>query len=352
MASFPVLLKNDTAKGLLENLADMGVTPRMARQIQASVIRRGELPPAQPGFSANMLERVRQRTVLPNLTLVRKLVSPADAFAKYLFRGEGGDLFEAVRIPIMHRPDDRKYIVCVSSQVGCPLGCVFCATGRMGFRRNLATWEIVDQAIQIQADSEFPVRGIVFMGMGEPMLNYDAVMTAASIFSEPCGMAIHAKSITLSTVGILSGIRRFTTEGRKYQLIISLTSAHPARRAELLPVEKTNPTAEVIAALREYHAATRRRVTLAWIMISGVNVSERDAAELAELTRDLPVKIDLIDVNDPSGQFKPPTRDELNIFRDALRKHIPAPVLRRYSGGQDIQAACGMLAASPLNRLS
>ena len=182
------------------------------------------------------------------------------------------------------------------------------------------------------------------MGMGEPMLNYDAVMTAASIFSEPCGMAIHAKSITISTVGIVPGIRRFTSERRKYQLIVSLTTANPARRMELLPVEKTHPTSELIAALREYHAVMRRRVTLAWIMMSGVNMSERDAEELAELTRDLPVKIDLIDVNDPTGQFKPPSTDELNAFRDALRKHIAAPVLRRYSGGQDIHAACGMLA--------
>lgn len=344
MALFPILLKNLTADQLYEGLAPAGVKPRVARQIQTAVIRHGEMPPAQPGISAKVLDQVRQLTTIPNLALVEKLVSPTDGFAKYLFRGDGGDLFEAVRIPIMHRPDDRKYIVCVSSQVGCPLGCAFCATGRMGFRRNLAAWEIVDQAIKIQADSEFPVRGIVFMGMGEPLLNYDAVITAASIFSEPCGMAIHAKSITISTVGIVSGIRRFTAERRKVQLIVSLTTANSARRMALLPVERTNPTAELVAALREYHATMGRRVTLAWIMMSGVNMSERDAEELAELTRNLPVKIDLIDVNDPTGKFKPPLREELNAFRDALRKHIPAPVLRRYSGGQDIHAACGMLA--------
>ena len=343
----PVLLKNLTAEGLCAALAQAGLKPRAARQIQASVLRRGKWPDPQPGLPAAVLDRVRELANIPNIERVEKTVSPSDGFAKYLFRGENGDLFEAVRIPIMHRPDDRKYIVCVSSQVGCPLGCVFCATGRMGFRRNLAPWEMVDQVIKIQADSDFPVRGIVFMGMGEPMLNYDAVMTAAAIFSEPCGMAIHAKSITVSTVGLIAGIRRFTQERRKYQLIVSLTSANPARRAELLPVEKTQPTAELIAALREYHAVMRRRVTLAWIMISGVNMGDRDAEELAKLTRDLPVKIDLIDVNDPTGKFKPPSRDELNAFRDALRKHIAAPVLRRYSGGQDINAACGMLAVSP-----
>ena len=342
-----ILLKNQTAEELHAALALAGMTPRAARIIQTAAVRRNEWPAPQTGMSADLLARVQAAATIPNLEVAGKTVSPTDGFTKYLFRGADGETFESVRIPILHRPEDRKYIVCVSSQVGCPLGCAFCATGRMGFRRNLAPWEMVDQVIKIQADSDFPVRGIVFMGMGEPMLNYDAVMTAAAIFSEPCGMAIHAKSITVSTVGLIAGIRRFTQERRKYQLIVSLTSANPARRAELLPVEKTQPTAELIAALREYHAVMRRRVTLAWIMISGVNMGDRDAEELAKLTRDLPVKIDLIDVNDPTGKFKPPSRDELNAFRDALRKHIAAPVLRRYSGGQDINAACGMLAVSP-----
>ena len=182
------------------------------------------------------------------------------------------------------------------------------------------------------------------MGMGEPMLNYDAVMTAASILSEPCGMAIDSKSITISTAGVVPGIRRFTAERRRFQLIVSLTSANPARRAELLPVEKAHPTPDLMAALREYHAATRRRVTLAWIMMAGVNTGEQDARELGELARGLPVKIDLIDVNDPTGRYRPPSREELAAFRDALRKHVGAPVLRRYSGGADIWAACGMLA--------
>lgn len=339
-----ILLKNCTADDLCRKLADSGLKPRAARQIQASVLRRDELPAAQPGLPKKVLDRVLEMARVPNLALARKTVSPTDGFAKYLFLGEGDDVFEAVRIPIMHRPDDRKYIVCVSSQVGCPLGCAFCATGRMGFQRNLAPWEMVDQVIKIQADSEFPVRGIVFMGMGEPMLNYDAVIAAARILSEPCGMAIAAKSITICTAGVVPGLRRFTAEGHAYRLLVSLTSADSKTRAGLMPVERAHPTSELIAALREYHAATRQRVTLAWTMISGVNTREEDARMLAELTRGLPVKLDLIDVNDPSGRFKPPSRDELNAFRDALRKHLAAPVARRYSGGSDIAAACGMLA--------
>jgi 23S rRNA (adenine2503-C2)-methyltransferase len=182
------------------------------------------------------------------------------------------------------------------------------------------------------------------MGMGEPLLNYDAVMRAAGILAAPCGMAIAAKAITISTAGIVAGIRRFTSERRPYRLLVSLTAADPARRRELMPVEAGNPTADLMDALRAYHAATRRRVTLAWVMLAGINTGVSDARALADLTAGLPVKIDLIDVNDPSGRFRPPAADERDRFRDALRAHLHAPVARRYSGGQDIHAACGMLA--------
>ena len=221
------------------------------------------------------------------------------------------------------------------------MGCAFCATGRMGFRRNLAAWEIVDQVIRIQAGAPHPVRGVVFMGMGEPLLNYDAVMTAVRIFSEPCGLAIAGKAITLSTVGIVPALRRFTAE----RLVVSLNFANPAQRRALMPVEAAHPTSELLAALRAYHAATGRRITLAWTMLSGINTRAQDARDLAELTRGLPVKLDLIAVNDSTGRFRPPPPGELSSFRDALRVHLGAPVARRYSGGQDIQAACGMLAA-------
>jgi 23S rRNA (adenine2503-C2)-methyltransferase len=340
-----VLLKNLTAEQLQVSLAHLGVKPRLARQIQAAAVRRGEWPPDGPEVSSRIMAKVRQEAVIPHLTRVDKVVSPADGFAKYVFRGEGPELFEAVRIPLLHRPEDKKYVVCVSSQAGCAMGCAFCLTGKMGFLRNLASWEMVDQVCKIQDDSPHPVRGVVFMGMGEPMLNYDAVLLAAKILSEPCGMAISGKAITISTVGVVPGIRRFTAERRPYKLVISLTSADPAKRRELMPVENKYSTEELLRILHEYHAFTRQRVTLAWTMISGVNTREQDAIQLAELTKGLPIILDLIDVNDPAGHFKPPSPEELNAFRDALRKHLGMPVLRRYSGGQDIHAACGMLAA-------
>ncbi len=338
-----LLLKNQTADELHTAL---GISPRQARMIQAAVIRTGKLPEAQAEISEKALKAIRAAAEIPNLTLKDKTVSPQDGFAKYLFCGDGPEPFEAVRIPLLHREEDQKYIACVSSQVGCALGCAFCFTGKMGFKRNLAAWEMVDQVLKIRDDSPHPVRGVVFMGMGEPLLNYDEVIRAARILCEPCGGAISAKAITISTAGIVPAIRRFTAEKHPYRLVVSLTSADPQRRRELMPVEAAHSTAELMDALRERHAATGERITLAWTMISGVNTSGEDAKQLAELTRGLPVKLDLIDVNDPSGKFAPPTPEELSAFRDALRLHLTAPVARRYSGGKDIAAACGMLAGA------
>jgi len=345
-----IVLKNQTAEELCRALAHLGVTARQARQVQAASIRQGALPGAQPGFPARMVEAIRDAVDIPNLTLVDKAVSPQDGFTKYLFRGDGPESFEAVRIPLLHRADDLKYIACVSSQVGCAMGCAFCATGRMGFRRQLAAWEIVDQVIKIQADSPHPVRGVVFMGMGEPLLNYDAVIRAARILSEPCGMAISGKAITISTAGVIPGIRRFTADGHPFRLVVSLTSADPERRRSMMPVEGAYPTPDLMAALRERHAVTHERITLAWTMIGGFNTREDDARQLADLTRGIPVKLDLIDVNDPAGIFHPPSPAELEVFRNALRTYLASPVARRYSGGKDIAAACGMLTGQVMER--
>jgi 23S rRNA (adenine2503-C2)-methyltransferase len=343
----PICFKDLTSAGLHARLGPLGVSPRLARRLQAAVLRTGAIPEAMPEVPRRLLDAVRRVTEVPCLTLLEKVVSPADGFTKYLFRGAGPEPFEAVRIPLRHRPGDRKYVVCVSTQVGCAMGCVFCATGRLGFRRNLAAWEIVDQVIQVRDDSADPVRGVVAMGMGEPFLNYDRVMRAAEVLAEPCGLAIEAKAITVSTVGIVPMIRRFTAEHRPYRLIVSLTSADPARRRELLPVEGVHPLPELIEAVREYHRATGRRVTLAWTLIRGVNTRPEDARRIAELTAGLPVQLDLIDVNDASGEFLPPSDAERNAFHDALRAELGMPVVRRYSGGQDIRAGCGMLAGKP-----
>lgn len=340
------LWKNLTAEGLYEAMRPMGVSLRLARRLQAVVMRgpRDAWPERMDEARRPLLAQIKAAYPVPHLELVEKVISPRDAFAKYLFRAGGGDLIESVRIPLLHRPGDEKYIVCVSSQVGCSLGCAFCATARLGFRRNLEPWEIVDQVLKICDDSPHPVRGVVFMGMGEPMLNYDAVIRAAEILSESCGPAISAKAITISTAGVVPGIRRFTEERRPYRLVVSLNAADDALRAELMPIARLHPLPELMEAIRAHHRATGIRATLGWTCISGVNTRPADAAALAELTAGLPLILDLIDVNDPSGRFCPPSREELDAFRDALTAELGMPVVRRYSGGQDIAGGCGMLA--------
>lgn len=340
-----VVFKSCTASGLSEQLRPLGIDLTLARRLQAAVVRNnGTVPEHLNQVSRHKLQQIRESTHIPVLKIVDKRTSPTDGFTKYLFHGEDDQPFEAVRIPLLHRAGKEKYIVCVSSQVGCAMGCTFCATGRMGFKRHLQTWEIVDQVMRIKAESNYPIGGVVFMGMGEPFLNYDRVIQAAAIMCEPVGLAIAAKAITISTVGIVPMIRRFTAEGHPYRLIVSLTAATSAKRKQLFPVEESFPLDELMIAVREYQESRGDRATLAWTMLRGVNTEQEDAREIAALVKGVPIRLDLIDVNDSTGRFEPPHAEELSQFRDALDEYLGQPVVRRYSGGADVHAACGMLA--------
>lgn len=342
-----MLFKDCTSSEVHQRLAHLGVTPRLARRLQAHILRgtSDEMPRQMDEVSPQLLSRVRDAATVPRLSLVERAISARDGFAKYLFQGSNGTLFETVRIPLTESGREKRYVVCVSSQAGCGMGCAYCATARLGFQRNLATWEIVDQVVQVRRDSDHPVRGVVFMGMGEPFLNYDRVIQSARVFSEPCGLAIASKSITISTVGIVPAIRRFTAEQHPYKLVVSLTSADEEQRRQLMPVTNAHPLAPLMESIRHYHRETGRRVTLAWTAMAGVNMGLADARALAQLTAGLPITLDLIEVNDPRGVFRAPTREELDAFRDLLRRELAMPVARRYSGGQDVHAGCGMLSA-------
>ena len=186
--------------------------------------------------------------------------------------------------------------------------------------------------------------GVTFSRNGEPFLNYDRVLAAAELLSYPSGGALAARSMTISTVGLVPEIDRFTAERRRFRLAISLGAPTDAQRARLVPVASRTPVASVMAAARRHAEARRDRVMLAYVCISGENVSEEDARALGELIGDTPVRLDLIDVTDPTGRFRPPSEGELRAFRDALTRYVGQPVVRRYSGGKDIQAACGTLA--------
>src|SRR4051812_11826374 len=325
----------------------VGANDLAVRRLLAAILGHGIADPAVWGRSFQVPRRLSDAIgPLPRLLLDRVLTSPRDGFQKLRFLTSDGLALETVLIPLK-KPG--AVSVCLSSQVGCAMGCIFCATARMTRRRNLATWEILDQWVQardLARSQGRRVTGVVFMGMGEPFLESvkPRVLNAASLLSCPYGGQIAAKNITISTVGIVPQIDEYTTEGHKYRLSISLGAATDEKRARLVPVASRWPIAEVMAAARRHALARRTRVMLAYVCISGENVGEEDARALGDLIADTPVRLDLIDVTDPTGRFSPPTPEELSAFRDALTRHVGQPVVRRYSGGADIQAACGTLA--------
>ena len=367
----PLLLRNLDLLEMQRELGAFGVSAEVARRIFAAVHREGvgSIESAQPrirGLSRATARAIDARVAWPELPVVDRRRSE-DGFLKYLFRLGDGPEIEAVRIPLPDPDDARalrlergrhaqplglvalptaKYVVCLSAQAGCALACDFCETGRLGGIRNLETWEIVAQLRRIAAEADHPVRGVVFMGMGEPLLNYANVMRAARIFASPAGPAIAAKAITVSTAGVVPLIHRYIADEQPYRLIFSLGAPTSEERARLMPIEKRWPLPELMAAIRAYGERSRQRITIAYVAIGGVNTSPEHALRLAELLQGLRVKLNLIDVVDPTGRYRPPSDQEMSAFRSALDAALGAPVVRRYSGGKDIGAACGTLAAS------
>lgn len=350
----PTLL-DTRAEDLLPALAPLvpGLSLRTLRRIQAAVFRnRGAYPAALPEISPALLSRLEAASPLPALRVLDRRTSSRDGFAKLLLRNpaEPGD-FEAVAIPLLRGRGEPKTIACVSSQSGCAQGCRFCCTGCLGLARSLRAWEIVAQVLAVRDAAPAPLRGVVFMGMGEPLENPDAVLAAIRILASPCALAISAKAISVSTAGIVPGILRLAEPGAPpVRLFVTLFSARPDVRARWMPVTRRHPLPELRDALRRYHLATGRRPTLAWPLVAGVNDAPGDAVALARWLDGLPAALDLIDVNDPTLALRPPSDAARNAFLDALRLHARIPVSRRYSGGADILAACGLLAATPLEK--
>jgi 23S rRNA (adenine2503-C2)-methyltransferase len=294
------------------------------------------------GLSKAMARHVGDHARLDRLTVADRRRSQVDPFVKYLFRS-GPSAFEAVRIPL----EKPRYSVCVSSQVGCALGCAFCETGRLGFSRNLDAWEIVDQVLAVRREAtDRPVTGVVFQGQGEPLQNYDNVLRAAAVLRDPSGLRIRGDRITLSTVGLLPQIERFTEEGHPYRLILSLTSAFGEKRARLMPIGGTYDVPDLAAAMIRHARRRRAHVHLAWVLMAGVNTQPEEARELGRLFAGVPVRLSVIDYNSTpeAPEFQRADDAERSRFLGALAE-TGIGFVRRYSGGPDIDAACGLLAS-------
>ena len=265
--------------------------------------------------------------------------SSRDGTEKFLFKLGDGRFIETV-----HIPSAKRGTVCVSTQVGCKFGCAFCASGFGGFVRNLAASEIVSQVLFLRHDLGLHVSHVVFMGMGEPLDNFDATARAVRILNSPRGAAVAARRITISTCGLVAGIERLPSLGLQLELSVSLHAAEDGLRDRLVPANRANPLAKLATALKEFSRATGRKVTLEYALISGVNDSPEAADRLARLAGRLRAKVNLIPLSEAGvAGFKASPPAAVEAFRQRLEQKGAAVTIRRSKGG-DIRAACGQLA--------
>jgi len=320
-----------------------------ARKIVSAVHRAplGAPPPAAiDQVRRTTMDAVRADGAVPTLDVRAEKASAVDPFVKYALATHDGHVIEAVRIPLERAG---RFSVCVSSQVGCALACAFCATGRMGLTRNLETWEIVEQVrVVARGIARGRVHGVVFQGMGEPLSNVERVLDAIRVMCDPSALAIDARAITVCTSGVPSAIRRLAREMPKVRLGISIASARRDVRRSLMPIERANPLDEVLDAAVEHARATGLAPMCAVTPLAGVNDSAADGRALADLARSFAERagvrprISVIPYNAIDADSF--ARSDDRAFRAALRdggfgSHF------RYSGGGDVDAACGQLAA-------
>jgi 23S rRNA (adenine2503-C2)-methyltransferase len=289
---------------------------------------------------------------LTNLRLVAKEVS-VDGTVKFLFGLSDGLSIESVLIPSAKEPSENggRLTLCISTQVGCPLGCRFCATGSMGFKRDLTTGEIIDQVLQVRRDYGKRITNLVYMGMGEPMLNYDNVMKSINLLNDDRSLNVGVRHITVSTAGYADRIRQMADEDRKVKLALSLHSLDNEKRTALMPLTKKFPVPELINALAYYYRKTRQRPTFEYILFDGFNDTESDVNAFRRLSKRIPCKVNLIpfhtiEFTHPSGfarSLRPTPVPRIEAFAKALRG-ADITVMVRSSSGLDINAACGQLA--------
>jgi 23S rRNA (adenine2503-C2)-methyltransferase len=350
----PFALQGLTPEELVARLP--GVLLPDARRVISAVHAGRDFTAPNSNVRRTTREAVCARGHVPTLAEASRAQSPFDAFLKLVFRTADDRLIETVRIPL-ERPG--RFTVCVSSQVGCALACAYCATGRLGLGRNLEAWEIVEQVRVMRATLDAArgerVHGVVFQGMGEPLANLERVFAAIRVLTDPSTKAIDARRITVSTVGLPSGIVRLARELPRVRLAWSIGSALPGSRVRLMPIDKAHPLEETYAACVEHSRVTGLAPLWAVTLLAGVNDSEDHARALAALAlrfaRDAgrPPRISIIPYNRIDG-------DDADPFRrtsEAVQQHFRATMHAagafthwRYSGGADVAAACGQLAAS------
>ncbi len=300
-------------------------------------------PESMSNLGENFRGFIKKECILSLITLEKESRSQNESTIKYLFRLQDGKLIETVSMI-----DNNRHTVCLSSQVGCNVGCTFCATASMGFIRNLTAGEIIDQVEYVRKNVNTPITNIVFMGMGEPMLNYNNVIKASDIFHNPSGYGMSSSRITISTAGVLPKIKQFIKEKVKYKLAISLNASTDAIRKEIMPINNTWGLDEIMAVCRLLTQKKRKRIMFEYVLIKDINDTPEDARNLIKLLKNINCKLNIIPFNETDGKYKRPTDTIINAFIKILfdnQKKDGYRTLVRWSKGQDINAGCGQLVA-------
>ena len=321
-----------------EDLLNMGEKKYRAKQIFAWLYRGVDSFDEMTDLSKELIAKLKDFYYIKNLEIAN-FVESKDGTVKYLMRLNDGNCIESVKMKY-------KYgnCACVSNQVGCKMGCNFCASARIGFVRSLTPGEIISQILEIEKQSNEKISNVVFMGIGEPLDNYDNVLKAINMINNPKGLNIGARHISISTCGLVPKIKKLADENElQCNLCISLHSSKDEVRSSMMPINKTYNISEVIEACKYYISKTNRRITFEYALVDGVNDSYEDAMHLAKLLKGMLCHVNLIPINKiENGKYSKSSTDKILAFRDALNsKGIVATVRREL--GSDISAACGQL---------
>ncbi len=330
-----------TPDELIKLLAELGQKPYRARQLLAWIYQRNVLAiDEMTDMPLPLREALSARLRFGAAVAEQVARGVAGHTAKYLFRLDDGNAVEAVSM----KEQGGRHTLCISSQVGCALGCTFCATGGLGFRRNLTTGEILFQVIAA-GHGEGEVKNVVFMGMGEPLLNVENVLRAVQALTDPTRFALGTRKVTVSTAGIIPGIERLAESGVKVHLALSLNSPFQEQREKLMPIARKYPLAELLASVEGYGERSGKPALLEYVLLEGINTGAEAAREVARIAGRLGSKVNLIEYNPVEGiPFRSPSSPETLKFRDLLMT-AGVTVTIRFRRGRDIAAGCGQLAA-------
>lgn len=327
-------------------ISDFGKEKYRAKQIMKWIYQRGVKSFAEMTDIAKDVRSSLQRLVTINMPEIQKIYTSSDGTKKILFRLKDGLFIESVIIP-----GKNHWTLCVSTQAGCQMGCKFCYTGLLGFKRNLVPSEITGQVFRclFETPEGTNTKNIVMMGMGEPLANYENTLKAIKILTSDFGFGFSNRKITVSTCGITPMIERLGND-ICVNLAISLNAADNRKRTEIMPINKVHPLETMLDACRNYPMPGRRMLTFEYILIANVNDSPDDAENLAKLLKGIRCKLNLIAFNEyPGSVFKRPSEDAILAFQKVLVKQHYTTIIRK-SKGSDILAACGQLSGQEMNR--